>query len=480
MAERKELFRIEPKGKIEKFLFEKVSYLKFFLLAIAICIPYIIFYFPGNIQTDAIEQLYSYLGEFPITGKHSVIVTQLMGRCLYYGRTYFSSDIIGLALYNIPQILIQCACIAYALWIICKAKMPIILQWSSVIFWLVLPFFPSWGYTMVKDSYYYIFTLVFVCLLFEMIYFTKENFHWWKWTLFILSACGMAFFRNNGKYIVYITVIAGIVLCRRYWKVYLISFIAVVLCMLFINDFYMPNNSFEKGPIKEALSIPLQQTVRYISEHPDEITEEEAAAIQEIFMVSIFELPDYYNPELSDFVKERMIDYPSSEEVKNYFSAWFSMLIKHPDTYIQAFINHTYGYFYPDREGFWGYRICLSFGGSFEEWPFGVLELKYPITNSYFRHAIREYANLTQTMPIISLFVSCGCYVLVLMGETLYLLSQKRKKEILLLIPSILLVGVCLLSPVDAFFRYILPLAVVTPIHLYIFFRQISYEEGEN
>ena len=45
----------------------------------------------------------------------------------------------------------------------------------------------------------------------------------------------------------------------------------------------MPLNNVKEGPVKEMLSIPLQQTARYIREYYEDITEDEAVILEAVF-----------------------------------------------------------------------------------------------------------------------------------------------------------------------------------------------------
>ncbi len=54
-------------------------------------------------------------------------------------------------------------------------------------------------------------------------------------------------------------------------------------------------------PSRVFFSIPMQQTARYLKEYPDDVTKEEAKAIDGVMKYD--EIADLYNPELSDPVK---------------------------------------------------------------------------------------------------------------------------------------------------------------------------------
>ncbi|MDE7201236.1 MAG: hypothetical protein K2O91_04835 [Lachnospiraceae bacterium] len=74
------------------------------------------------------------------------------------------------------------------------------------------------------------------------------------------------------------------------------------------------------------LSIPFQQTARYLLYASEDITEEEKAAVDAILPID--QIAAIYNPEISDAVKNQYRY--NTEGLKEYFKAWYSMFKKHP------------------------------------------------------------------------------------------------------------------------------------------------------
>ena len=92
------------------------------------------------------------------------------------------------------------------------------------------------------------------------------------------------------------------------------------------------------------LSVPFQQTARYVRDYADEVTEEERDAIDRVLdSDTIGEVDD---PNISDPVKKTFNEDADSEDLKAYFKVWFQMFLKHPVCYIEATLNNYYGYFY--------------------------------------------------------------------------------------------------------------------------------------
>ena len=64
--------------------------------------------------------------------------------------------------------------------------------------------------------------------------------------------------------------------------------------------------------------------------------------------------------------------------------------MRHPDTYIQAFLNHIYGYFYPNREEY-GNRIgYYSLFQGKQYWDDGVLNYKFMVEDRKVRDMFEQ------------------------------------------------------------------------------------------
>ncbi len=464
LEQKKDILRSESRGNVETFLFEKHSFLIPFLLILAVGVPWLIFLWPGPLQEDSLVHIWQYYGELPGNAMSPVGVTWLMGKCMDLGKLVFHSDNVGLFLYNGSQFVLQTLIFAYSFCVMKRMQAPMLLRWFALILYGIYPVFPSWGYTCVKDTGYYLCSLLLVVVLADSIIAGKKNAAWWHWVLLVAATVGMSIFRNNGKYIAIATLVVALILYRKYWKLYLVGLVACLAVTLLIDKVYIPKNGYVEGPMKESMSIPVQMTARYLKEHMEEVTEEERAALQQVFATSLEEVVEFYNPEVSDPVKGRFVDYPTDEALSGYFKVWWQQLLKHPDSYAQAFFNHTYGYFYPDRKNFWGDVAYFRILGR-QAWQDNCVDLSFGIEEQNGRKLLEEYTKLVYRMPILGMVFSSGLHMYLILGCTVYLIAVKRKRAIAVLVPGLCML-LCMMSPVDAMFRYVLPLVAALPVHL--------------
>ena len=460
---KKSWLRREPQNKLEDFLFQKHPFLGPLLFVLVFALPWLIFYFPGTLQWDAHAQLWMYLGVVEKTGHHPVMVTELMGGCIRLGRQLFRSDTIGLFFFTIVQFMIQSLTFAYASYVMGRFRAPVLFRWGALFFWAVYPFFPIWGYTMVKDTLYYVFILLMVTVLQDILFLSEKRADWRQTALLLFSTAGIALFRNDGRYVVLVTLICAIIFYRKYWKEYLAGISICLLLVFAVEGIYMPYHHIPAGPKGEMLSIPLLQTARYLKEHYDDVTKEEAAILQEGFTIPLEQIADTYNPICSDGVKAYFQTHPDATYMKSYFKVWFQQLLKHPTTYIQAFFDHVYGYFYPNLHNYGDYIATFYIGNS-DQWHDGHLNIEFGITDYKMRRILEHTLYLTEKIPVLGMLLSAGMHTYILLGEFVYLLAHKRKREILILIPGFCVLLICLASPVNAYLRYAMPIMAALPV----------------
>ena len=456
------LWRRNTTGNIEKWLFEKHPFWGVLLLIWLLEIPWLVCFFPGTLEPDARYQILMACGGTGMTGHHPIMVTKLMGKCVVIGRDLFASDSIGVFFYTISQFAMQSLVFAYTMYVLGRMKVPIVLRWGTLAFYCIYPIFPIWGYTMVKDSGYYILIILFVVAIDHLFYECEAHPKWWQEILLIISAVGICCYRKEGCVVVIATSICAFLAYPQVRNLFLMGILSCICCTLLINGVYMRVEGIPDGSAREALSIPLQQTARYVKEHYDEVTPEEVKTLQSVFTVELEQLAEIYNPELSDPVKERFAGDTDSDALKQYFGVWWKQLLKHPETYVQAFLHHTYGYFYPDKSISWeGEDI-----GVFDIAESDFFDVNFGIKDDTGRNYLEEYARLVKSMPVIGMLYSTGLHTWILLGCVVYLLAGRKYRKLVIYIPGLCTLAICFLSPVNTCVRYMLPIMALLPVHL--------------
>jgi hypothetical protein len=266
----------------------------------------------------------------------------------------------------------------------------------------------------------------------------------------------LCFFRNNGIYMVFPAGLVIIFVLRgKANRLKMAGAVAAVLAFYVVwNAAVLPAIGVAPGSSREAMSIPLQQTARFVVEHPDEITQEEREIIDRV--MDYGQLPGLYDPQLSDPVKFSRGATPDGE----YFKLWWKMLLRHPGTYIQATLHGCYGYFYP-------FENTYSQGGYYT-WmqgpPVATGDLDIHFTNSpEIIEKMGDYSERWRELPVLGLTSSAGAHAWILLVLTALLLRKKRFAELSVMVLPLLNIAVCVASPVNGLLRYAMPVIACIP-----------------
>ena len=299
-----------------------------------------------------------------------------------------------------------------------------------------------------------------------------------------LSAC---LFRNNMIYAVAPATISFFLymFCRK--KKIGASILLLIGLIMFegYQSYIFEFVGIHKGSMKEALSIPLQQTARTVKYHSDTITEEEKVNINSVLKFD--ELVQVYDPIISDPVKDSWRG--TTEEHRQYLLTWAKMFVKYPKTYIEAFIAHSSGYyaFTPEYTEAQRYgpgshaNVGMTIFNWVEDGRFSE-DLTCSYSNSavleVFRDILNKWSSIWHQIPILNFTDLKPLYTwtILLLG---YLLFRKRAYlELIPIATCLIMIMTCVASPVNDCFRYYSPVAAAFP-SLFMLTKKISLKEGK-
>ena len=315
------------------------------------------------------------------------------------------------------------------------------------------------------------------------------------WLLFALAAMGSTFLRNGGLVFPLAACMIAAAFCAwdahvarraakqtgtavscvtpRFRWVGVLAVLALCLASnMYFTKVFMPAHDITPGSKREILSIPFQQTARFVQKHdglnsgvnptvkedgtiveaPCDglVTDEERVVIDRVLKYE--NLGRRYNPDKSDAVKNCFNEYASQEDIKAYFEVWAQMFKKDPECYISALINNYYGYFYPSARDAWVYSTARS-----AEIMARPDNLKYfdfhPVDSNVVRwcdHLINLYRVAVQRIPFISLTMSSATYVWIMIAVVVYLLRRHSWRALAIWVPLLGVLAVCLIGPCNA------------------------------
>lgn len=365
---------------------------------------------------------------------HPVLHTLLLGSCFKIGHV-LGSDNLGIFIYVILQYSLVCFAIATGIKYLKKLQLPYWVRMGILAFYMLTPIYVNYAILTTKDVIYSVCLLWFTLYLADLLMENGEPFYKnMKNALgFAISCFGCVFFRHNGIYILVLTLALIAIIGKKYRKFSVISIVSMVVVLMLVNSVIYPALKITGGSRREVLSIPLQQTARYISEHGEDLTQEEYEIINKVIDVEFCKF--HYEPTFADPVKATFHEDVTSEDLHAYLVTWFKMFWKHPGFYVQGLIN---------PEGFDIHHISQIHSLS------TLIELCIGVCNN---------------LPIVSLFHTSAFYSWILIIITIWMWAKNRK-TLILICPMLLSLLVCLVSPLNGTsdMRYMFPIVFQMPV----------------
>jgi len=447
-----ELWMDQPKESQQKGAAEGFFRRHFLAFAFGVIflgwLPWILVNYPGSGCPDSVLQLQQFFGDQALSNSHPPLSTWIMGSCLRLGSFLVDANL-GFFLYCLLQTLLGAWVFALSMKKLLDLQIPLAGCVVGVIFFAFTPLWGTYAQWFEKDLLYTEAVLLqTICLM--QILVKKECSV--KDTVFLtLSSLLAVFLRNNGIYAVLPALLCLMIRKKGTDK----KRIALALFTTFLIyegtvHIVFPVTGVYGTSISEALSIPFQQTARYVCEHPEDITQQEHQLIEELFG---FDRMSGYDPVISDPIKV----YYNGTKLGEYFGMWFHMFFKHPGSYVAAFLNISYGYLAPVEA-----NIEAWLQTNYYEYMTGI-GLQHVFGDQGVT-AFSLWWNVSMKLPFLNYLSMPGFYTWIVAGLA-FLLARKRKMEaLILLVPSFVNLLVCLASPLANSLRYELPTVASVPL----------------
>lgn len=466
-------------------LFNKYPFKVSFVTILIVLSIYMLAFYPIVLSPDPSFQIKMYFNEHTkyidwviqrdpeifMTSHHPVFQTYMIGFCLSLGR-FLVNDNFGLFLYTLIQSLIYSSVLAYTIKYMSnngiKSKNRLIVLGM----YLIIPMYLLYSMSAVKDTLYTAFMILFILKVFDIIKNYKEinlSYKYIAVLYFIMLFIGL--FRHNGVYVIALTIFVLIFYTRKNALKILISFFAFFVSIYAFDKVLIPYLGISDGSAREMLSVPFQQTARLVSEKPDFYNEEDIKIID--YILKYDTLASRYNPDLADPVKNEYNKNTTKEDLKDYFYVWFKGLKKHPDIYVDATLNNTYGFFYPDKHNWYIYarydkRVTDN----------GLVDYHYNKL-SFLRAFIDGYANTVPYIPIIGAVSNIALNTWAVLILAAYLINTKNKRFLISLLPLFGSILFCFIGPANTYFRYTMPYIFALPVLTVLLLEYIRGEKVE-
>lgn len=467
--------KIKHIEKIEE-IYNKHPYLSVYLLYLIVDLPYMIATYPAMFWGDAPAQIMqgynlkdetaSYLKllneNFYLNQHHPVPHTLLIHMCVALGKNLFGSYNFGIFIYAFLQFTFITLIVAYLAHYFYERKIPKILVVVMLGYYLLSPRIQNHMFLVTKDIIYGVFTMLFVVSLLDLLITERDKVVIKQVLLVMISGLGVFLFRNEGKVVGGTVLFLALLFVRGKRKYVALTLAVLILIVYIINNIVYPAFNISPGSRREKMCLPFQQTALYLRDHPDEITEEEKEAIGNVLDYDYMLTCYVWNR--ADYAKGSFNEYCTNEEFIGYIKVWWKMFLKHPETYFQATLYQTYGYFYPSA-GFL-YRVpyhdsswlmkhtnekCAEIGADFH----------HPEVLKWYRWLYEKGWELIARTPPVLLLSLSATYLWSLIVFAFYFIRRKRWAALIASVQLFFQYAVCFAGPLDGTcFRYIYPMVM--------------------
>ena len=458
--------KIPEKLKKLENIYEKHPIKMTIIIILVAWLPYIISFYPAILSPDPSNQIKQYFGirtlyaeavnlvdpNVLITNHHPVFHTFILGGFAKIGANLGSINL-GIFLFTVFQLFIVISAILYTLLYLKKLKVPFIYRFSILVIFALVPVFPLYALSSVKDTMFGA-LLVFLVIEFHKLI-TNKNYSIKEYLVLSLLLLIMMLVRNNGIYIILFSVISLIFMLKEKRRALILVLLSSVLVYQAHNKILLPAMHISMGSVREMLSVPFQQTARYAKYYSEDLKQKEIQVIDKVLGYET--LRERYKPNIADPVKNEFNKDTTTKDLVEYFKVWFSCFFRHPGVYFDATINTVYGYFYPNTANWYVYH----------DYDERLIQdgIDYHYNNlKGLRNVLTSMAVTYQSVPILNTIINIGFVVWTYMFLVTYLIIEKKKKLIPLLFPAFVLLLTCVVGPVNTYFRYMFPIVISLPL----------------
>lgn len=471
-------------AKTRSFLYRHRSML-LPMTGILLCwLPYFIAYYPGFILGDSCSSIRQALGLEEFSNHYPVMYTLYIRLCLSIGE-FFGSLTLGCAVYSLIQMVFLAYALARMIQWLWKRGLPWQLCMLLTVYFGFTAFFAQVSIAMWKDPVFSAAILLWTLLLLDHVRLRKTgdtgkpSRHFRLHLRFFLKNTGLVllicFSRNNGIYIaLFCTVVFFLVMLfsgkrRKLFDGLKEAIACTMLVILFCE--------LITGPVYEAAGVKPVENVERVGVMMNQMARTVALSGKmskedKTFMNRLLPLKKYkkaYRPCVVDLLKwddDFDGDY-LNEHMDEFYTTWFSMALKNPRSYFQAWELLTFGYWMPNQwELFYDDTNIIK--GNLYDLPSDD-KLKDKIHTAYGGKKLKT--GLRMIFDSKGTIAGLGFVSWILLFALLITVIRKEWTALIALMPSLsLFLTLLLASPYYYWQRYGLAEYFLFPIYLYIIF----------
>ena len=412
-------------------------------------LPYWLYIFPGSFSNDVTEQILQVFHIKPLSNHNPVLDTWIFGALFKFGRAVTGIDNAGIVTIIIFEMLLMAFAFTYGIYQgyeLTKSRDFVLV---AAAFYAVIPMFGCAAHTVLKDTLHMPIFVFMIGIQISLIRKPTKG----KCILYAVSIILVSLTRAMA--FLY-ACIGGAIFLVFFWKkkmdfrrLLVVAVTAAVVFVILWENVFLSMFGVKKYPSVEKYSAPLYQIAYVVCQH--DLTEEETEAINSFLDVDL--VRHKYDPDIIDEIKV-MYHGETPAELWKIYRAWWK---KYPKDMIWSFGRSYYKYVYPPAVG--------SRNGRFRLLNLSKYGLHtHLVVDESYKTALRVYLEkVWSKYTVLRLFFGPGLYSWVLLFG-LQQCIRKRSRNVIHLIPLLVLFIGLFLTPVNGEMRYAYPVLASAPI----------------
>ncbi|MDE5940093.1 MAG: hypothetical protein K2H37_13575 [Lachnospiraceae bacterium] len=429
-----------------------------FLCCLLCWLPYYLYQYPGIMTPDSINQLEQILGVIPWSNHHPWVHTLVFGLFYHIGYALTGNMVTAVSVYTFFQMCLLAGSVAYFISTLRSHKIRPFVLLMIMAFYALIPYHAVFSVTVWKDIPFAAAVLLFSCAILRLS--VQGRVCAGNLFVFMISGVMICLFRSNGWYAFLLALPFLLFGFRHKAKAVYPPLFAALLLAILVKYPVMSAFHVQQPDFIESVCIPMQQITAVIC-NDRYLSEEELALIENV--VDLTYIRDLYNPTFADNIKELVRagnqDYLTAHK-NEFLKLWIDLGLRYPGDYLTAYVNQTYGYWYPDSF----YLVAEAEGVSATD--LGVSHT--PLIGGPLVIKAKEIAvKLGSMVPIYGTLWSMGVACWVLLFSISVTVIRRDYHKLICYLPGLcLLLSVLAATPVATEFRYVYFLVMCLPFYL--------------
>lgn len=419
--------------------------------------PYLLTLYPGCVLPDSLSSINQALGNRPLSNHHPVFFTLFLK--FFINIFSFLGLNKSIFIYTLVQTIIFASVLIYFVFWLKKYGIPRYFRLSILIYFAIAPVFPIYALNVQKDTLFVSYLFLFTLKCIDVVVSKRKN----NWTIAVLVISGVlaTFYRNNGLYVVFLTlsVVTVILIKQNKYRQSITIFGAYcTFTFLLINPFVSRNSV--PTAAAESLGVPLQQVSRAIVLH-GEMSKEDKKYLNQLLPISEYEK---YSPMLADSIKwnPKFNNEFLNDNPKEFIKIWADLLPHNFKIYVDAYLLNTYGFWAPFEKNEYGFLDTRVNTNNLNIKQVDLIKL---LTGSNVMSRVIERRNFLGSGTLFCLMI-VGFYLYWLKGRKLLWIGY---------LPSLLTwLSIMVATPVAFSLRYVFILAVSLPLFFCLPFLKLN------